>query len=94
MRKKLEVFLKECGFEIKYHNLYTRENYGGRSFYNDGTYKEEAYKITRGKECYIICDKVTGRPHFMLTDRGDNPLVNDFSQTAFIEQLKKFFKIS
>lgn len=32
MRRKIEKFLKDNDFKIKYVNLITREHYGGRSF--------------------------------------------------------------
>lgn len=92
MRKKLEKFLIENGFTIKYINLITRQNYGGRSFDNDGTYKEEIYKISKDTATYYICDKCTGRPMFTLEDASNNIVFLDFSQKSFISQLQKKFQ--
>ncbi|GEM_PF-2538688 len=90
MRNKLEKFLNENGFTIKYNNLLTCEHYGGRSFYNDGTYQEEVYKVSKGDKYYFVHDKCTGRPMFTLKDKDYHILFLDFSQNGFIQQFKRY----
>lgn len=94
MRKKLEKFLSDNEFIIKYSNTVTLQNYGGKSFYNDGTYQEEVYRITKDKNHYFVHDKCTGRPMFTLKDKDYHILFLDFSQDGFIEQFKRYLKIN
>ena len=93
MRKKLEKFLEDNEFIVKFSNCITLEHYGGKSFYNDGSYQEEIHKISKGKEYWFIHDKYTGRPRFTLRDKNYHIVFLDFSQNGFIEQFKRKFNL-
>lgn len=93
MRRKLEKFFKSLDIEIKYLNLVTKEHYGGRSFYNDGTYQEEVYKLTKDDKVFYLYDKCTGRPMFTLEDEQQRIILLDVSQDGFIERFKREIKL-
>ena len=60
---------------------YTDRHYGGRSFYNDGSYSVDVYELSNG---YEIHHKCTGRPLFWLY-KGNKPIRCDYSQRHFID---------
>lgn len=93
MRKKLDAFLKDSGFSVKFHNCITQEHYWGKSFYNDGTYQENIYKISKGGNYWFLHDKISGRARFTLKDKDYHIILLDFSQSSFIGQLEKQFII-
>lgn len=84
MMKKIKKYLESMGYELKYERYYTGKHYGGRSFYNDGTYGVDVYKI--GNTNYYIHNKETGRPAFYLY-KGNNLKTVRFSQTDFCNML-------
>lgn len=89
VRIGLKKYFTDKGFKIEYVDSFTFKNYNGRSFYNDGTYQEEVYKISSDTNHYFIHDKSTGRPRFVLKDKSDNVKLIDFSQRGFIERLEE-----
>lgn len=91
MRKKIRDFIESKGYTIKFSDHVTLEHYGGRGWYNDGTYQEEIHRITKDKEYFFIHDKVTGRPRFTLEDKNHNMRIVSFSQRDFLSHLEIFF---
>ncbi|MCY9738136.1 hypothetical protein M5X17_31075 [Paenibacillus alvei] len=88
--KKIMQFLKDNKYECRYINTVTKSHYGGKSFYNDGTFKEDVYEIKKDNIFHYIHHKSTGRPQFLLYNdkEGDNILLLSFSQNDFITQLQ------
>lgn len=84
---KIKKYLLSLGLELKYEKYYTGRHIGGRSFYNDGTYGVDVYRI--GNTDYYIHHKNTGRPAYYLY-KNKNVKTVRFSQTAFCEMLEKW----
>lgn len=83
---KIIKHLKSLGYEVKYDHYYRAKHYGGRSFYNDGTYEVEVYQIV-GTEYYIHC-KSTGRPlYYLYKGKQCDITTGRFSQQDFISIL-------
>ncbi|OMD20345.1 hypothetical protein [Paenibacillus odorifer] len=88
--KRLLSFLKNNGYEYKHINTITKSHYGGRSFYNDGYYREDVYEIKKDDLLYYLQYKSTGRAQYLLCgdDNETNVLLFTFSQKDFIDQFK------
>lgn len=81
---KIKKYLLEIGYEISYERYYQARHYNGRSFYNNGTYDVEVYKI--GNTDYYIHHKSSGRPAYYLYHNKKLETVR-FSQFEFCNML-------
>lgn len=88
---KIKKFLESLGLELKYDHYYIAKHYGGRSFYNDGTYSVDMYQIV-GTEYYIHC-KSSGRPlYYLYKNKKCNIYTGRFSQQSFIVALEEVLR--
>lgn len=83
---KVSKYLDSIGVYYNYHGTAMKSLIGGRSFYNDGTYYEDFYKL--GEE-YELGVKTTGRPAFYLYKNHKLISVLGFSQGEAIINLKR-----
>lgn len=87
---KIRKYLESIGVSLVYDKSFTANHFGGRSFYNDGTYSVDVYRVGEKTE-YSIYHKSSGRPQYWLY-KNDNIVTTRFSQYTFIEEvLKKTF---
>jgi hypothetical protein len=84
---KIKKWLTRQGYELIYEKYYTGRNYGGRSFYNDGTYGVDRYTISNTN--YSIDVKCTGRPKISLL-KNNKIITLRYSQDDFIKALKEY----
>lgn len=83
---KVSKYLDSIGVSYSYLETIQKRLIGGRSFYNDGTYCEDFYKL--GEE-YKLGVKVTGRPAFYLYEKSRLRTILGFSQDEAIISLKR-----
>lgn len=71
--KKLNRFLLKEGYNIEFirQELFK----GKKSFYGDGVYTADVYKVSKGEENYTLTMKITGRKVFFLHDTESNKLI-------------------
>jgi hypothetical protein len=66
-----------------------KENYGGRSFYNDGTYHEHEYELNGLKNKYSLFVKVSGKLGYYLINNTTKETMYFLNQKTLIDFIKE-----
>lgn len=89
--KRVRTIEEYCileGFPLEYRYCQYREQSGGKSFYNDGTYMVYIYRMAVQGKDFALHVKMTGRSMYWLFKNDENILVA-FSQKNFLNCLSE-----
>lgn len=94
--KKIKAYCSVSSLEIEYSGSSDRRFAGRRSFYNDGWYFVDRYRLydvgKDGTKVLIgyLDVKTTGRAEFTLSDRHKGIVTRAFSQETFLSRLERY----